>query len=229
MTAPGFGNPPTLKTQFFLAPSQNFAQRTVRQNALDALYLMGEYSIFVLMWTAFDFQQGLVSRCRRCISDQNRAFAAYDQPTTYRCPDCYGTTFAGGYRAKVVRPCLWTDTSTELDATNRGVVYTDTVSVETTSELTIRHGDLIIRHDNTRYQTSETSPVTLRNGFEHPANLGSLSNVVHQAKKDDPTTSVSYTIAPTNPLELATLLRQPTSHYPMNYAAFDEIRPGGYL
>lgn len=228
MTGPGFNIAPSAKSQFFLGPDQTFADDNTRQSTLDALYAYGEYSIFVLFWTAYDLQNGLVNRCLRCTSDDSRAYRAYRQPTFQKCPDCYGTSFEGGWRAKVVRPCIWSDTNVETAQGNRGVFRTDNVSVETTADLSIHSSDIIIRYDNTRYHTDEPDPVIMRNSFSHPEDQRSLSNLITTAHRSDVNTSASYLIEPVRDAEVSALLNiPPNRHTPLDFSAFDQTR--GYL
>jgi hypothetical protein len=229
MPGPGFNLPPSAKSQFFLGPAQGFADDTTRQNALDALYSFGEYSIFVLLWTAYDYRNGDVGLCRRCTGDESRAFRAYRQPTTQKCPDCYGSTFEGGYRAKVVRPCIWSDTNVETTQGNRGVLRTDTVSVETTADISIHAGDIIIRHDNTRYLTNEPDPIILRDSFSHPNDQRSQSNILQTVHRDDPNTGASYLVDPVGQAATEALLNiPPGTHRPLDFSGFDVSR-GTYL
>src|ERR1043165_6197117 len=91
------------------------------------LYTLGEYTIFYLMWTLLDFEAGHVTRCARCYSTSgtvaNREANVYNQPSINRCPDCFGTTFEGGYRARIVRPALWSDNDESEKQDRRGTIH----------------------------------------------------------------------------------------------------------
>jgi hypothetical protein len=107
MTTPpvGLSNSP-----FYLRPHQNWAIEQERYRHNQALYSVGEMVMFVLMWHVEDHLKGYVRRCPRCFNgDDARAAKVYEQSTVNKCPMCYGTTFEGGVRAKIIRPAIITD------------------------------------------------------------------------------------------------------------------------
>src|SRR2546430_9574388 len=113
------------KTDQWIAEREGWAHNQIRDSHLQALSQMGEYSMFTLMWWAKDYAAGLVALCPTCtLSNEmlGRISKAYEQPTREKCPDCYGTHFAGGIRAPIVRPALWTDSNTDTERTRPGEV-----------------------------------------------------------------------------------------------------------
>jgi hypothetical protein len=82
---------------YYLREPQRWAVDQERQRHLQALYTVGEWTMFCLMWNLEDFQNGLVTRCSVCY---NRSSQAYKQGERNKCPDCFGTTFEGGFRAQ---------------------------------------------------------------------------------------------------------------------------------
>lgn len=194
----------------------------------EALYRLGEYSIFYLMWSILDFEAGLVARCTRCYgasgSIANRKAEVYDQPSTNRCPSCFGTTFEGGFRAKIVRPALWADNDETEKPDRRGVVHPEAVDVESTWDFRMRQGDYIIRADGSRWRLpSSPRRTTLRTGYEHPAQAtNSITYAQIQARLAEPGT-VAYDLEPTEKSAVHSLLTA-SSYFPRDFSAFEQIR-----
>jgi hypothetical protein len=130
-----------------------------------ALYRYGEYAIFVSMWTMQDFTAGLVSRCSTCFAPQGAIEDTWQQPAYFKCPNCLGTSFEGGYKAVLVRPSLWSWNEPVLQQVARGVINTDVATVQTTSDFRLEPKDYIIRGDGSRWQAQEVSGDHLDTGF----------------------------------------------------------------
>jgi hypothetical protein len=167
---------PVDSDSLWLRQKEDWATTQERMRHAQALYQVGEYSMFVLMWSLIDLQDGLVGRCQRCYGTtgtvQHRIADVYNQPTQNECPDCYGTTFEGGIRAKIVRPSIWADLDEKEELVARGVVHPERVSVETTWDFRMRKGDFILRADGSRWRVPDSpSRVTLRTGFRHPEQI----------------------------------------------------------
>lgn len=165
--------PVTPRDSYWLRQEEDWATYQERMRHAQALYQYGEYAMFVMMWSLIDFEKGLVGRCNRCYgsngSQQHRIADVYNQPTQNECPDCYGTTFEGGIRAKIVRPSMWADLDEKEELANRGVVHPERVSVESTWDFRMRRGDFILRADGSRYRIPDSPQrVTLRTGYRHP-------------------------------------------------------------
>jgi hypothetical protein len=181
-----------------------------------AMYATGEYALFVLMWTVEDHENGLVSRCQRCgfggDEIESRKAKVYMQPTKNKCPECFGTTFSGGVRAKLVRPSIFTDSDDEEKRGERGVTHPQNVSIESTSDFRFRSGDYVFRQDGTRWQLTGPTRVTLRTGFEHPTQKDNSIGYVRAMGALEDETSVAYMIPPNNS-QLAGILAEP-ARYP---------------
>ena len=181
-----------------------------------ALYSIGEYAMFILMWTVEDFENGLVSRCQRCgfRGDEidSRTAKVYVQPSKNKCPECFGTTFSGGVRAKIVRPAIFTDSDDEEKRGNKGVTHPQNVSIESTNDFRFRAGDYVFRIDGTRWQLTGPTRVTLRTGFEHPTQTNNSIAYVRAMGSLEDQTSVAYMIPPNND-QLAGILASP-ARYP---------------
>jgi hypothetical protein len=180
------------------------------------MYSIGEYALFVLMWTVEDFNDGLVSRCQRCGFKGNdleaRKANVYVQTSKNKCPECFGTTFSGGVRAKVVRPAVFTDSDDEEKRGAKGVTHPQNVSIESTSDFRFRAGDFVFRQDNSRWQLTTPQRVTLRTGFEHPTQKDNALGYVRAMGQLEDETSVAYMIPP-NDSQLAGILAEP-ARYP---------------
>lgn len=213
---------------FRTTPLMDWASEQIQASHDEALYSFGELAMFTLMWRVKDHERGLVERCTTCFDGPgSRAAAVFNQPTVNECPDCFGTTFEGGFRAQVIRPTILDDRDDEITDQARGVVRMDTLNFETTTDFTLHKGDYIFRFDNTRFQTEEKDEAIVRAGFGPPLESDSFSGSAsgHLEEK----TSVAYRIPPTDPQVLATVLGIPGSFTVSQINALDMVRPNGYL
>jgi hypothetical protein len=214
--------------RFYVRAPQDWAIDQERYRHDQALYSIGEYSIFYLMWSLLDFEAGLVTRCSRCYgtdgSIENRKAKIYNQPSVNRCPDCFGTTFEGGYRARIVRPAIWADNDEDEKLNRQGVVHPESVSVESTWDFRMREGDFIIRADGSRWRLpAAPRRTTLRSGYDHPAQAdAAITYARMQARLEEPGT-VAYLLEPGSKVGLHTLL---TTHsdFPRHFPEFEVIR-----
>ena len=133
--------PRALQTPYHLREQQNYAVTQERMRHDQALYSLGEYAAFVLMWHIQDFEAGLVTRCSRCYGENNLIAQVYEQPVENKCPVCFGTTFDGGYKAILVRPSIWDTNEEDFRLSARGEVIVQTASVQSTSDFRLRTGD----------------------------------------------------------------------------------------
>lgn len=213
---------------YYVRERQSWAIDQERYRHDQALYSLGEYSIFYLMWSVLDFEAGLVVRCTRCYgtpgSVTDRTAQVYQQPSLNRCPDCFGTSFEGGFRARIVRPALWADNDESEKPDRRGVVHPEAVTVESTWDFRMRQGDYIIRADGSRWRLpSSPRRTTLRSGYEHPAQRSTAITYAQiQARLEEPGTVV-YDLAPPDKAAAHTLLAE-ASYFPRSFSSFEIIR-----
>lgn len=207
---------------YYVRETQPWAVEQENLRHDQALYTVGEYVMFVLMWHNFDFEAGLVQRCPRCYVAAGKIAEVYKQPSKNRCLDCFGTTYQGGFKAKIIRPAIFTDTNEEEATDRRGVIHPQNVSIESTSDFRIRRGDFAFRADGTRWWLRGAEVVRLRSGFGYPsqANSGLNINISQASLEDDDT--VAYEIPPTGP-ELTALLGLAVRQ-PADFAAHEVIR-----
>lgn len=194
---------------FYIRERQDWAIEQEQYRHDQALYSIGEPAVFVLMWTLSDFQHGYTTRCSRCYSQNpdlnERVASVYNQPSVAKCPWCYGTTFEGGIRARIVRPALFTDSDDDQKKDKRGVTNPQTVNVESTNDFRYRSGDFVFRADGSRWQLGAPRRVQVRTGFEHPNQAAaSMGYTQGQASLED-ATSVAYIIPPSGD-DLANIL-----------------------
>ncbi len=204
---------------------QPYARYGVGSSHEEALDSFGEFGIFTLMWRQPDFDKGLVDRCPPCWNGVHSQQAkAFRQPQERECPACFGTTFEGGYRAQIIRPLLVSDRADVISEEERGVMTTDTLQFETTSDFTLTLGDYLFRFDNTRYQCEQNTELVMRTGFGSPFAAESLQGLA-TAHLEAPT-SVAYKIPPADTSML-------TTAGGFNMADLDSlnvlVRPGGYI
>jgi hypothetical protein len=222
---PGPGDKITYQP-YYVREQQDWAVQQEHLRHSEALYSLGEWAMFALMWHIQDFTAGLVTRCSRCwgADDKERRISeAYGQPQQNRCPICFGTTFEGGYKALIVRPAIFGDTDESEQVQARGVVHPSDLSVESTPDFRIRSGDYVFRTSGDRYFLRVPARVTLRSGFGHPHQSTTAIGYNHaRASLEDPSASVAYDIPPPNQT-LLTLLSL-AGKTPQDFAAYEDIR-----
>lgn len=217
---------PVQPRPYYVRDTQSWVVEQERQRHDEALYYVGEYSVIVLMWHTVDFETGLVGRCKTCFSTGNnvndRIAAVYKQPTTNRCPDCYGTTYEGGFRARIVRPVIFADTDETERQDRRGSVHPDSVSAETTWDFRAYQGDYVFRSDGTRWRvTNQPQRTTVRTGFGHPSQAAASLGYTRMSLGYEEPTTVAYTIAPLNNSIAAVL--NVGGHSPVSFAGTEKI------
>lgn len=205
-----------------------WAGNLVQAQHEEALYAFGELAIFTMMWRPIDFENGLVGHCTVCYDGPSaRQAAAFKQPTRKECPDCFGTTYEGGYRAQIIRPTIIADRTAEMTDVPRGTVTIDTLSFETTSDFVLHKGDYLFRFDNTRFQCEEKAEAVIRDGFGPPVSDESFAGPSTAHLEDQ--TSVAYLIPPLDPVAIQTVLGIPGPFTVAQMEAMDTLSPNGYL
>lgn len=201
---------------------QNWAIEQERLRHNQALYSLGEYAVFVLLWHEQDLTAGRVQRCPTCYVAQGLVSEAYGQGDQNRCPDCYGTTFEGGIRALIYRPALFTEVDEDEQKTARGIARPASVDVESTEDFRMLHGDYVFRANGHRYQLRVPQRTTLRTGFGTPyQTTTNLGYMMGRAAYEDPNTSVAYTIPP-SATELKAMLGQ-GRYEPFDFSGNEQI------
>lgn len=206
---------------------QDHAVATERQRNLQALYQIGEWCFFALMWHLEDFQASLVGRCTLCYVGDPSA-DAYGQPSRNDCPDCYGTTFEGGYKALIIRPAIFGDTDESESRTNRGVARGGDIACESTPDFRVRSGDYVFRSSGERYYLRVPDRITGRTGFGPPYQSSTAIGYNHAQASDEDPSSPAYLIPP-SAANLAAILTAPLAPaaftgVPPDLAAFEVIR-----
>jgi hypothetical protein len=159
---------------------KNWSVENERFRHDQALYRYGEYAIFVTMWTMQDFTAGFVGRCQTCYSVQGAVESTWQQPGYFKCPDCLGTSFEGGYKAILVRPSLWSWNEQTLSQTARGVLDQGAATVQTTADFRLQPRDYIIRGDGSRWQSQEVTGDHLDTGFGTQAGIWNATAFIYQ-------------------------------------------------
>jgi hypothetical protein len=209
---------------YHLPDPHRYAIEQERKRHHDALYRFGEYAFFVLMWRVRDFEEGLVERCSLCYRSSGEVAEAYGQSVRHRCASCYGTTFEGGYKARIVRPTIWNDTGQTHRDSPRGEVITETAtSIEAPADFLLRTGDYIFRGDGTRWQMASMGKTEISVGFETRTDQrNAVAFNFGRANLED-RSSVVYDIPPTEEALIAALdLRDP--RHPQDFTSVEEIR-----
>lgn len=203
---PGPGQPPSIDEPqvqpYYVRDIQPWAIEQERMRHTQALWTVGEYSMFVLMWHIEDLTAGRVRRCPSCYGRDQVTLAqdvasVYNQPAEHRCPDCFGTTFEGGFKAQIVRPAIFSDADEDEQKMARGVANPQDLSVESTTDFRVRSGDYVFRATGDRYQLRVPNRVTLRTGFAVPHQSSMAIGYNHARANQEAETSVAYIIPPT--------------------------------
>lgn len=202
---------------------QAYAIEQERYRHDEAMALYGEYAMFVLLWNINDFNANLVDRCSTCYITYGKIADTYGQASKERCDTCYGTTFEGGYRAKIVRHSIW-DVNEEYEREHsKGEITLAKASVQSVSDFRLRTGDFILRGDGTRWRADTLGTHHLRTGFDMPTSTDNpvgynFTEVVREVDN-----SVAYMIEPAD----LSVLDVPFQRYPQDWTALEDIV--GYL
>jgi hypothetical protein len=204
---------------YYIRQPQRWAVDQERQRHLQALYTVGEWTMFTLMWHLEDFQNGLVARCSVCY---NRFSQAYQQGERNKCPDCFGTTFEGGFKAIIVRPAIFGDTDEDMKYQARGVVSSDDLDMESTPDFRVRTGDYCFRSTGHRFFLRVPERITLRTGFATPYQRSMAVGYNHARASLEDYSTVAYLIPP-NADDLVQILSVSVTE-PVSFSAYEIIR-----
>lgn len=212
---------------YYLRERQDWQVAQERQRHLQALYTVGEWTAFWLMWHEADFAAGLVGRCTRCYPSADtrtqRVTAVYNQPTQNRCPTCFGTTFEGGFRARIIRPAIFSDADETDRPGKKGSMHPASTTVESTPDFRSREGDFVLRADGSRWRLGAQNRVQLRTGFEHPGQIQSSITYNNTSAKLEDRTGVAYLLPPADPAQLLLALSAPL-RLPGDFTAYEDVR-----
>lgn len=213
-----------MTTPFWLPDRQDYAIEQERQRHTDALYHYGEYTMFVLLWRIEDLDAGRVGRCPSCFLAHGKITEVYQQPAVNKCPACFGTTFEGGYRARIVRPALWDDTKDDHSPDHaRGEVIRAAATIQTTPDFYLRTNDYAFRGDGTRWQVKAGAEVALQTGFHTSSPASAVVGYVFANAAREDESSVAFLIPPDS-ATVRSLLSLEQARYPQDFSAVEEIR-----
>ena len=190
---------------FWLKTPDWYEVRTVRQDHDDAIYAYGEYSLFILLWNATDFSQGLVQHCPNCYEQFGAIAEVYNQPAMSSCPICYGSSFfssgaaqLGGLKARIVRPAMWNSTDDGQKQVAQGVMVTSTTSLQTTSDFRMRSGDYVVKADASRWRIQPHTSDYLISGFQAQDDIRSMVGINYPEAIREDESSPAYLVPPTD-------------------------------
>lgn len=207
---------------YYVRETQSWAIEQERRRHNQALWYFGEPTMFALMWHLEDFQANLVERCPTCFESQGQIAEVYGQASDAKCPDCFGTTFEGGFKALIVRPSIFSDSDEGETRHSRGVVHPNDLTIESTPDFRVRTGDYAFRLNGDRFYLRVPQRVTLRTGYAYPGQTDAAIGYNHaNAAQEDPD-SVAYKIPPAND-ELAGILGH-VFRVPRDWGTFEVIR-----
>ncbi len=199
-----------------------------RDQHTESLYRVGEYSMFYIMWDIQDHNAGLVARCSRCYHEADDIEAeinkVYKQTNEHHCPVCYGTTFEGGFKAKLIRPAMWDFGEYDEQEQRRGVVLPQNAGVQSTFDFRMDTGDYILRADGTRWIVASLSANHLRTGFGYPQKSQTVLGFNYgNVRREDPS-DVSYILPPVKAEDLTALLDVRNRRFPVDFSASEILR-----
>lgn len=189
----------------------------------EAMALFGEYAIFVLLWNINDFNADLVDRCPDCYVVYGKIAETYGQASKERCEACYGTTFEGGYRAKIVRSSIWDFNEDAEREHSKGEVTLQKASVQSVSDFRLRTGDFILRGDGTRWRAEQLGTNHLRTGFDMPTTTDTPLGYNYGDVVREMDNSVAHMVLPAD----LSILDVPFQRYPQDWSAVEDVV--GYL
>lgn len=207
---------------YYVRETQPFAIEQERRRHQQALWYFGEPAMFALMWHLEDFQNDLVERCPTCFESKGRIAEVYGQASDAKCPDCFGTTFEGGFKALIIRPAIFSDSDESETKHSRGVVHPNDLTIESTPDFRIRSGDYCFRVTGERYYLRVPERVTLRTGYDNPKQSEAAIGYNHaNAAQEDPS-SVAYLVPPRGD-ELNSILSR-SARIPRDWGDYEVIR-----
>jgi hypothetical protein len=206
---------------YYVRQPQRWAVDQERQRHYQALYQIGEWTMFCLMWHLDDYENGLVGRCPTCYI-ASRYASAYKQSDRNKCPDCYGTTFENGFKALIVRPAVFSDSDENQQFQARGVVDADQLDMESTPDFRVRTGDYCFRSTGHRFYLRVPDRITLRTGFATPYQRSMAVGYNHARAALEDRSTVAYTIPPVEK-DLVDILNV-SSTQPLDFSAYEIIR-----
>lgn len=217
--------PLSRKQPYWKVQDQPWAESHIRASHLDALLRYGEMAMYLLLWRSEDYERGEVERCPVCVVGNRLAIGYDDTPNPY-CHDCLGTTFEGGWRARIVRPTIVSDRDLETRQDRRlGEHERESLNLQTTSDFYVRTGDYMLRGDGSRYRLSQGQTEVIRSCFHRPSQVESTGWQVIQAMLEADANAVVYQMPPTD-AEVADRLAQAdrSRHLALGWRDGDEIR-----
>lgn len=210
-----------VKQPFWLPQPHRFTVRHERQHHDEVLYAYGEYAFLILWWNVVDHANGLVERCH-CFEGDPIA-QAYGQTSDPDCGDCYGTTFEGGIRARVVRPILFGSAPEDhTEEQRRGTYETSRGTLQWTSDVRVRRGDIVVQSDNTRWQVGQVDEGKLQHLFQTPTSDRTIVAWSAPATREDPA-APAYDVPPTDPATILSILDPSRPHFPVDFLQHEEI------
>lgn len=214
--------PQTRAQPYYVRERQTWAvdQEHLRHN--QALYMVGEWAMFCLLWHMRDHTAGLVQRCPTCFLSRGKTAEAYGQSDRTNCPNCFGTTFEGGYKALIVRPTIFSDSDESEQRNARGVVNPQDLNLESTTDFRVRTGDYVFRSTGDRYFLRVPQRITVRTGFGTPHQSQAAIGYNHARASLEDRTSVAYLIPP-SAQDLENILSM-SDYYPIDFTPYEQIR-----
>lgn len=202
-----------------------YAVETERFRHDQAVWAFGEATIFILMWGLREHKAGIVERCSECYLPYGKQADVYRQPARHKCPTCFGTTFEGGYRARIIRPALWDFGLPEEDGARRGVSERQSATVQSTHDFKLDGGDYLIRGDGSRWQVGNVNASTVRTGFEQAGFSSHMIGITMSQVSAEEDTAVVHIIPPSEQ-EVKAILAAPDEHSmePPDYSQYEDVR-----
>lgn len=109
-----------------------------RKSVMDAMRLCGSTFMVRRIWTIQDYKDGLVEHCSACWDE-----VSHQSKRPSNCPNCFGTTFEGGYRpVELKRVVVLENTSDDIVVSKDGVSQKFDVTIKAACEPIYHDGDV---------------------------------------------------------------------------------------
>lgn len=129
----------------------------MRSCVKDSLSYLGEQVVLLSMYHVIP-DEGAVDRCS-CYDD------VYEGSSSYKCPACYGTTFAGGVKLARRVWAMFTDTSNTEEPGKTGVWNSDKRQVQLEWHPTLMQGDYVLRVPPGAWSPDRRTPLAIAGAY----------------------------------------------------------------
>lgn len=133
--------------------AEAYSVNYMRSAVKDSLSYLGEQVVLLSMFHVIP-DEAITARCA-CYDD------VYEGSSSYKCPLCYGTTFAGGVKLTRRVWAMFTDASNTEEPGKTGVWNPDKRQVQLEWHPTLMQGDYVVRVPPGRWSADRRTPLAV--------------------------------------------------------------------